>query len=298
MPLPVLAAAPVLAKVPVIGKALGVVNKIPGVKKVTEAVSNLKTSDNVLIRNRDKIFDMFKKAGFKSALDQAVSTHKMTHKDIPNQKVGSSYNPEWKRLYNMVTDTFKHMGREDLANAWQSTVPVFTTTEHPIDFIATLLSGGYNPVSVKASVQNYSVLTPFGASMKKALESKGIYPPSNIEDLTQTFYNNFIAKMGSDYEALNFDEIHPMNDAYVDESVINAVVSYFTDLQARKNSGEVLGKTQDMLATTANRVQDKLQDVALNQVKKEIGGSILDNPWIIAAVFGAVILLAFIALRR
>lgn len=112
------------------------------------SAANLKTTDNVLIRTRDQIFQMFRKAGIsEQSLSAAVNKNKMAHADIPDVKIGKDYSPEWARLYQMVIDLFINFGRSDLANYFQMNVPMFTPQVHDTSYIAQLLIGNIAPAT-------------------------------------------------------------------------------------------------------------------------------------------------------
>lgn len=293
MPAPIIAAGVAAASNPKVQSAVKT-----GIKTVSGLIKG-KTTDAVLIRNRDKIFDMFKTAGFgpgNPGFEKAVNDNGMTHSKIPNQKVNGDYSEEWRRLWQMVVDTFVNIGRKDLADNFAVTVPVYTTTVHPVDYIATLLKGAGSKPSVQAAESKYAVLLPFKGIMTDALTSKGVAAPSNLEDLIQVFYNNFIAGKMADYDAINFDTLEASHAYHLDEALVEAVITYVKNLADRKASGEVLPKTLDKIATGTQQVQEKLEKAAVTEVKKEIGDVIMENwKWILAVIVALIIIVIFLA---
>lgn len=125
---------------------LGILPSIPVVAslvpKVGSSLSNLRTTDNVIIRTRDKILEYFRGRGFDGAVNVAMGANRMWHADIPKNKIGSDYSEEWRRLWQAVVDSFTNMGRPDLATWFTMNVPIYTTTVHPIDVIDQLLRQG------------------------------------------------------------------------------------------------------------------------------------------------------------
>ena len=279
--------------------AVKLLGKVKPIGQVLQKIGNLKTSDNVLIRNRDAIWAALKEKGLgpgNPAFEQAVKDNRMKHSDIPNQKIGNTYDEEWERLHQMVIDTFVNAGRMDLAENFANTVPVFTTKQHDWSYLATLLKGGGSPEATAARAQNYGELQPLAPIMKEALQSKGVYPPASMDQLTQVFYNNFVAKPGTDYEAQNFEEIDPSTMSHVDESVIDAVVSFLVSVQQRKNQGEILPPVYDRIATGMNQVRGTMEMKAKEQVSQEIGGVFMKPmTWVIIV---AIVVVAFLLIRK
>jgi hypothetical protein len=285
--------APALAAV---GPAVKVLGKIKPVGQILEKIGNLKTTDNVLIRNRDRILDVFKQAGWgegNPGRDKALTENRMRHKDIPNQKIGKTYDEEWARLYQFVLDTLANNGRVDLAEKFASTVPVFTTKLCDFSYLVTLLKGGSAPAAQKAIQEDYSVLIPFKPVMQESLKAKGVHAPNAMPELTQVFYNNVVAKKGSDYEPVNFDDIDTATLYNLDESLVDAVVTYIKDLQDRKNVGETLNPFQDRIATAANKVQGKITEEIKKDVQNDIGATIMNNKWIFIGA-GALVLVVIL----
>lgn len=119
--------------------------------KVTSFFGGGKPDKDVLIRNRDGIFDMFEEVGYgrgTPVLDKAVKDNRMYHDAIPAKKSkGENYSPEFARLHQMVIDVFRGMGRTDLADYFRMNVPVYTDTVHPIYIIKELLARGQDKIT-------------------------------------------------------------------------------------------------------------------------------------------------------
>lgn len=305
----------------VISKAAPAV--LPAAKTVTkQIVDTVKKTDGPFFRTRDAILAVFRGKGPEAtkAIESAISKNKVGQKDIANQKVGGSYNPEFQRLWNMVIDGFRGIGREDLATEFSATVPIFTEDKHDISFISTLLNGAgtkkptiattvtvapdgnksVNVVKVIAPAQradqNYNVLLPFRNAMADALTAKGIAAPSGMEDLSQIFYNNIVAQKGSAYEAIDFFEMSPGDVYHLDQAVVDAIVTYFKDLADRKAKGEILPKQLDRMAEVTLEVQRDLNAKAKTEVAGEIGMGVKSNKkqlMIIAVVVVVVLVLLF-----
>lgn len=284
---------------------------------VGKEVNKLKKTDNVLMRTRDKILAMFKSQGSaaeKASID-AMKKNKLLHADVANQKIGKNYDEEWGRLWRMVQDTFTNMGRNDLAQNFGGTVPVYNENKHDISYISTLLNGASSnkpitvttvtsgpngvqkevaivPSPVQSANKDFSMLSPFRGTMQQILNAQGFTAPEGMEDLSQLFYNKIVAKGNGNYQPVDFYDL-PVHKAYhLDESIVNAVVGYFKDLADRKKKGEVLPKWQDAAATKAIEVEQNLTNAAKNEVAKDIGTSLMSKQAIIMIII--IIVLAII----
>lgn len=271
--------------------------KVAGVSPVSilNMGKTAKISNGELMKTRNKIFSIFAGMGLTpetGALGDAVKSNHMASNDIASNKIGrvNAYDEEFKRLYKMVVDTFNNAGRPDLAKEFSMSVGPFTSDKHPVDFIATLVKGAGSKIAVKIQEKKYDILFPFAQTMKDSLTAKGISAPSNIEDLTQLFYNNFVA-VNSPYNFERFEQMDFLNmkpGHNLDEAVTGAVIAYIKGLQEQKNEGKTLPKVLDKIATTANKVQDELTVQAKAEVSKEVGTKILDN-WKVIAVVAVII---------
>lgn len=251
-----------------------------------------------LMKIRYAIGEMFKASKLWDEWTHSIRENGLGNTTVLREKFGS-YDPEWKRLYTAVIDTFKHAGRNELATEFARTVASYTSDRHPIDYIATLLKGSSHPVSVAAQANQYLILEPFRNLMNETLQSKGIHPPSDIADLTQLFYNTFVAKTGSGVEPMNFDTMLPGDVYHADEAVLNAVVTYVKTLIDKKQSGQTLPKVQDRIATAGISVQNKLTDEAKKEVEARVGETVVGNTKTILIVIAAVVVVVlFIAFKK
>lgn len=239
-----------------------------------------------LLKFRDKVGRLFKEAGIFKAWREAIIVNNLTKNDIPAEQF-TSYDDEWRRMHKAVADTFRIAGRDAVADQFTSTVPVYTSETHPIDFLGTLLKGAAQST---ASEKTYSILTPFKQTFKEVLESKGIHAPDNMEDLSQLMYNNVVAK---EEEKMNFDTMQPGYKYHADEAITDALVAYVKNLADRKASGDTtLSKVQDKIATAGIQVQEALTKTATDEVNKTVGESVTGNYQTIIIV--AVIILIVI----
>lgn len=301
-----------------------VADSVKVVKDVAKEASKLKKSDAVLMRTRDAIVAIFRNKGesAKNAVNAALVKNKLRHADVANQKIGSDYNPEFRRLWQMVIDTFNNLGRKDLAEKFASTVPPFTENKHDVSFVSTLLNGAASskPVTITtvtsgpggtskevlkvnspavAADNNYKMLEPFKGTMQAILIAQGFAAPSGMEDLSQLFYNKVVA--GKDgYDRINFFDATPEQTYHLDQSIVDAIVSFFKGLADRKQKGEVLPKWQDAAATKTLEIQAQLEQSAKGEIAKDIGTVLMSKQGIIitAIVFVAIIIAVIAALKN
>ena len=255
-----------------------------------------KASSNELVKTRNLIGGLFTKSKFGNGVWRAaIDNLKLMNNDILPQKFGN-YNTEFDNLYNAVQLAFINANRKDLADNFAATVDRYTEKHHPVDYIATLLKGASNPISVQAVNNQYAILKPLEGIMREALAQKGLATPSDLSDLTQIFYNTFVAKDGTPNEVMNFDQMLPSEIYHVDDSVVTAVVSYVKALSDAKKQGQVLPKFQDKIATAGIKIEEKLQNEATNEVKKEVGGFVVGNSQYI--IFGIVAVVLFMLINK
>lgn len=237
---------------------------------------------------RGVIGKLFTDAGLQKEWMLAVKENNIGNNGVLSQKF-SSYDEEFGRLHKAVQDTFKNAGRPELANEFAATVQTYTATKHPVDFIATLLKGAGSPASMAATDNQYKVLAPFRPLMEEVLTAKGINPPKGMADLTQVFYNTFVAKPDSGRPVMNFDDMLPTDSYHVDEAVVNAVVGYVKELSDKKASGETLPKFQDKIATLGLNVQAGLTKKTEEQVAQKVGETVITNRNNIMIITGVVL---------
>lgn len=262
-----------------------------------------KSTSRELMATRNKILSMFGAVGLhpeSAVIISALADNQLKSGNVPIEKVGDNYNAEWARLHQMVKDLFVGLGRKDLAQSFATSVPIYTAGNHPIDFIATLLKGAGSPEAVKAQEGKYAVLVPFAEVMQNSLVSKGIAAPGNIEDLSQLFYNNFVAQKSNynleNWEQIDFLSLPPGHN--LDDPAVDAIITYVKGLQEQKNEGKQLPKVLDQIATTANSVQDSLTKQAKVEISKEVGSTVIKNSQIILIVAMALAGLIFWLLMR
>lgn len=272
------------------GKTPSVLEIIAGTpRKAADVVidPNVKVSASRLKTVRNTLGDLFNTSGLGQEWLDSVRVMQLMDKDIASEKFGS-YDAEFGRLHKAVQETFRLGGRPDLADQFSMSVPVYTGNLHPMDFVATLLKGASNPISVASQNNQYAVLTPFKSMMQDALVSKGIAAPSDMATLTQIFYNTFVAP-SNDMGKLNFDTMTPSEQYHADDALVSAVVGYVKEMANKKKSGEQLSTIQDKIANIGIKVESGLTKAATNEVNNQVGGAVVKNSKTIAIVIGIVI---------
>ena len=259
---------------------------------VKSALTSLTVTKDKLMQTRNAILSLLESGGLTyTQINGLLKKYGLIDSTVPAKKlVPQNYNAEWANLWKLTNEAFVLMLRPDLAEKFRANVEVFTEDKHPIDYVATLVKGVSHPIAVKAEEDRYAKLKPLVPVLKGALKDKGIYPPDGLSELAQLFYNVFIAQEGTDMQPMNFDTIDPAWKSHLDSSIVDAIVAYANDLANRKQSGEVLGKTADKIATTTIEVKEKLAEKAEEQVGAEIGKKLVANKTVIFAVVGVVVL--------
>lgn len=281
---------------------------------VKEAGKAVKT-DVVLIRTRDKIISTFVKNKIPQAvMDAALIKNKLRHADIPNRKIGGTYDKEFAALYQYVIDVFNGIKRSDLAELFQRTIPVYTPATHDTQYVADLLAGKiravpepiglkeqttqlanekvqasenemreFNPA--KTETQSAKVLKPFAPIMRAGLSNAGFNPPTQIDALATMFYTE-IVQPGTQS---NYDV------DYIDDAVVESILHFIATLQSKKANGEQLNKTYTAIAETADKLTNKGEQIARGKVDSGVGKFVTDN---IAVIGLGVAALVFFALRK
>lgn len=262
-------------------------------------LTTVKTRDNFML-TRNTLLRLFQDAGLTvSQVNALLKKYNLLESTIPSKKLGADYTPEFKRLWQLSNEGFALLVRPDLAEKFRNNVPVWTEQNNSIDFVATLLKGANNPISKKAANDKYAKLRPLVNVLKSALKDKGVYPPDSLPELVEVFYNTFIAQAQTETPPLNFEGMDAITKSHLDESLVDAIVTYANGLAQRKQAGETLSKTQDKIANATLDVKDKLAEKAEKQVAQEIGGQIVSNyKWLIPVVIGVVLLIVYLALRK
>lgn len=289
------------------------------VKDITGEVSKAIKTDAVLIRTRDKIFNYFKQFGLgpgSPSLDAAAAKNKIGHKDIPNRKVGGNYNAEWARLYQFVIDVFNNAGRDDLAELFERTVPVFTETAHDPSYVLDLLKGkiravpqAIEPQDIAADIAYRDIseterkqratdlapqrpnaggkeraLIPFVPLMKKSVRTAGYVPERNLDALAVQFYNTVVKTSTQGFDA-----------DFLDEAIVDSILYFIATLQEKHAQGEQLPPIYQKIAEGADRLTQQGETVVRRTAEAKAGAFVLDNSMLI---MGGLAILVIVALTK
>ena len=249
------------------------------------------TKDKV-IKTRNKIISLFKSTSpdlQDDTISSLIKQFGLVSDTIPAKRIDQNYNDYWANVWQLTNALFLAVGRPDLSELFKFNVPVFNEESHSVDFIATVLKGASSREAQTASQKRFELLLPFKNAMRDALLTKGISSPGDLESISELFYNTFIAEKNGVNKPLDFDTIDPVNKMHLDESLTDAIVTYFNSLAIRKQNGEVLPKALDQMASTTIQVKESLGQQAIRQVNEQIGAKLTGNTWIIWAVIAAVI---------
>lgn len=150
------------------------------------------------------------------------------------------------------------------------------------------------PLQEPDLVINTKHLKPFGPAMETALKKVGENAPSNITDLAYQFYNKIVVPTnnsvkGNELASVNFYDSFGHNRQHVDESVSDAILTFFGSLGNRVNQGEELPPVLAFLGNTANNLANKIGIAAENTAASKIGHFFIKN-WILVLVVLAIVI--------
>lgn len=271
------------------------INEVLKSSRTPRQLNEGKISAKRLLTVRAVIGDIFKAKGLFNEWKSAVIANGLLNSDIVSEKFGANaYAGEWKALHKAVQDAFRNAGRTDLADTFVQSVPVYTEAFHPVDFIATLLHGSTHPISRNAAKNAYSVLEPFKEVMTVSLLNKGMGAPPSMDNLTQVFYNTFVANSQDGPQAMNFDTMTPGEVYNAEDDVIKAVATYLKSLADKKEAGVPLSSTEQRLADATVKVSNTLTEQARNSIEEKVGEKVLNTTTVvIAIVIGALLIYSF-----
>lgn len=126
-------------------------------------------------------------------------------------------------------------------------------------------------------VTAFTVLGPFVPAMKKALKSRGISPPGDIQKLAQLFYNTFVAKKKSSFEPINFDDLEGEENNLIPLAIIPPIIAFIKGIAQKKKGGTKLSPILQTLAADAINVQSQLGQKANKMIDTD-GDGIPDTP--------------------
>lgn len=109
-----------------------VTGSVPGGSALS-AIASQYFTDRVLIRNRDQLHTFFKSNAASFPGWEAMNNkNKLAHADIPNRKLGKTYDPEWSRLYQFVLDV-AGIYSPTLSNEIRQRIPLYTAPAHDVN---------------------------------------------------------------------------------------------------------------------------------------------------------------------
>lgn len=296
-----------------VAKGAQIIGKIPAIKKILGKIDNLYRTDNVLIRNRDNILALFRKYGITdAAINPAMTANKLSHKEIPDRKLGKTYDPEWERLHQFVLDVLVNAGKVDAAEVFASTVPIFDSENHDWSILERLLQGkAINSEAQKQAIiaaaqapieqakqeaqkpQSLPYETALGSvypAIQKGLSAAG-YIPTGVLDLDAlTFYENIVLPNSGNNFTNDCDHLDPAIEA--------AIIGYLAKVTQLQNEGAELNKVNSAIASTVNKVTEKIESNVRERVNTGIGSFITENPLLVAGGIGVLILVTVLIMKK
>jgi hypothetical protein len=137
-------------------------------------------------------------------------------------------------------------------------------------------------------------LVPLKGVMVRALKNKGIAMSKKtpINTLAKEFYNKVVVKhSGGNFEEVHFDEDLDHVAGATLSAIASAIVTFIKGLKKKKEEGEPLSKTENIVVSGTEAVEQKIQEKAKEEAAKEVGGRILFDRKTQYIIIGVVILL-------
>lgn len=154
----------------------------------------------------------------------------------------------------------------------------------------------------------FALLLPLMPLMKGVLKAKNITPFTDIESLSLQFYNEIVKKNDYD-EVLMTDDgsnimvaAEPPKKVYNVKDVdpvtigiiVNAVITWVKNAQAKKAEGAQLTKAQEAAAKLAEAAEKEGKQIVVDEAKFQIGDFLVKNGTIILFAIGALLAAAFL----
>ena len=142
-------------------------------------------------------------------------------------------------------------------------------------------------------------MAPLRGVMSSALKNKGVQPPSDIQDLTISFYNRVVQNSPNNYTGLDYaDETKGKTDSVLFQTIVPAVIGFITAIKRKKEAGEPMSKVEETIADKTERVEATIADKARGEAEARTGKFILKPTTMIIIGVAVVGLIVLIAQRR
>lgn len=134
-------------------------------------------------------------------------------------------------------------------------------------------------------------MLPFKNAMKSALKDNGFAAPNDNSELLASFAKNILGKKfyDDDYDK---NELAPV----LIPSLIQATISFFKMIKAKKDNGEKLSKTEAKLVEIADKGVEEFKGAAIEKVDNSIGSFIRKHG--IKIVGGIAVIIVLIVLFK
>lgn len=153
------------------------------------------------------------------------------------------------------------------------------------------------------------LLKPFAPIMKAALIAKKIDPPSDLERLARTFYNEVVKR--SDFDAANefndgtniaiSTETRRDFDPVTISALVSGIITWIQESRKKKEEGKPLTKAQEAAVKTSNIINEETKKAVDDEIKYQAGDAImkvvewLEENWMIVA---AIIVIGYFGLKK
>ncbi|MCK9479761.1 MAG: hypothetical protein M0R40_09750 [Firmicutes bacterium] len=144
-------------------------------------------------------------------------------------------------------------------------------------------TGTKTPIQDLDDSELLALVKPLAPIMKEGLTDSGVVPPSDLGELTETFYYKVVQPAQGTIDGL-------------DENIVAAVIAFVGSIASKKAQGETLPPVYDKIGELTLMLESQLQAQGKKVVDQKIGGFLTDNLFLIG--LGLVLVLSLSMNRR
>lgn len=143
------------------------------------------------------------------------------------------------------------------------------------------------------------LLLPVRPQMIAALKIKGIKPPSEMEALAESFYNNVVKQSGFDNSVDNnpdgfahFSEVSREKNNFIPPEavsvIVSAIITFIKGIKEKKEAGKALSKVEKAVDEVSTTAENAAYEGAMDEAQQQVGEQVIK--WL-PYVLGAIVLL-------
>lgn len=272
-----------------------------GVKEVKGVVSALGVGggvkDDRYNKRKDRVVKIFNEGGYKiQSPGPTLTQFKATAKDAPDK--AKDMKMMFDRLGSFVKANLNYynpgLGDKFTNEAGFTMINKGDIAIQSLDYLQKLVDayppGTYKPTFKEAATvdlstktngqqqapgltaaqvkkKNLEMLSSVRPVMEQGLRANGSVPNSDLELLSEQFYNEIVAPASSKYETDS-----------IDEAITNSILTFVATLVAKKQAGEPMNPVYEKIASVTQKVQEKVEQQVKTQAGNTLGNWIIENP--------------------